>query len=321
MAQGYLLRAAPHAVPPRLPDPDPGSTRTRPQGSEVGAATAQEGEEDGAGGGSGGRGKTHEPRERRWAPGQSAVGTQGLEQTQQRDSSSGRSSPSQLKRKVRHGRAGEEEGCEKRAQAIARCYRRQHRRRAPRPAGGDQRGGSCRKGGGEQRRGAVRGAGGDSGVAERRGHVNELKATLEKQTVKQLKLELEKAGLDLKGKKSILVDRLAEHQLRDRRSSGRRQRRRSALWSSTGQALPSPPSPLSSHSLSTPSQASRRSSTARSSATTAAPAPYRPPSIRRRRSSRISTCAKRRRDGGSRQRRRWRMRSWRARGVEGAGAL
>ena len=43
--------------------------------------------------------------------------------------------------------------------------------------------------------------------------VNELKATLEKQTVKQLKLELEKAGLDLKGKKSILVDRLAEHQL------------------------------------------------------------------------------------------------------------
>ena len=85
MARGYLLRALPRTpflraypipIPRRDQEPDA-------QGSEVGAATAQEGEEDGAGGGSGGRGRTHEPRERRWAPGQSAVGTQGLEQTQQ----------------------------------------------------------------------------------------------------------------------------------------------------------------------------------------------------------------------------------------------
>ena len=208
-----------------------------------------------------------------------------------------------------------------RAQAIARCYRRQHRRRAPRPAGGDQRGGSCRKGGGEQRRGAFAEPVATAASLSGADTVNELKATLEKQTVKQLKLELEKAGLDLKSKKSILVDRLAEHQL-----GAIAPKQRAAAEAQIGtmeldgpSATVAAESAVESFTLDPVASFEAELDSAELGPPPAARL-YRP-SIRRRRSSRISTW----RQAPARRwqpmrRRRWRMRSWRARGGR-AGAL
>ena len=155
---------------------------------------------------------------------------------------------------------------------------------------GDQRGGSRRKGGGEQRPAPFAEPVATAASLSGADTVNELKATLEKQTVKQLKLELEKAGLDLKGKKSILVDRLAEHQL-----GAIAPKQRAAAEAQIGtmeldgpSATVAAESPSSVHSR--PCRKFRGGARQREPAHhRLRPRPYRPPSIRRRRSSRIST--------------------------------